>query len=160
MTLVHAQGLTRGFINIHLQIETTSKTLGPFCGSTPPPSPFLTHSNRVHIRFTSDGFGINKGFNFHFKTRGNEASSPMTRRGKVCYEACWKVTAIVLFMLIAGKVCPALVTPHSTATPPLAEYRQGQTVTVTCDVGYFASTVSVQRSRTINSFNVLKPQYN
>lgn len=57
-----------------LQIETPSGTLGPFCGKTPPPSPFLTHSNHVKIHFTSDGFGTNKGFTLHFKTRGTASS--------------------------------------------------------------------------------------
>lgn len=62
-----------------LQIETPSGTLGPFCGNTPPTSPFLTHSSHVQIRFTSDGFGTNKGFTLHFKTRGTAASSPVTQ---------------------------------------------------------------------------------
>ncbi|XP_029359830.1 complement C1s subcomponent [Echeneis naucrates] len=87
-----------------LRIETSSGTLGPFCGRTPPPSPLLTHSNEVKIHFISDSYGTNKGFNFHFKTR--------------------------------GKVCPAAVTSHSTASPLEPEYLPGQIVTVTCDLGH------------------------
>ncbi|XP_045900050.1 complement C1s subcomponent-like isoform X2 [Micropterus dolomieu] len=99
-----------------LTIETPSGTLGPFCGHTPPPSPFLTHSNHVQIRFISDGFGTNKGFSLHFKTR--------------------------------DKVCPAVVTPHSTVTPQQPEYSQGETVTVTCDLGY---VVNSQGTQTLSS---------
>lgn len=95
-----------------LRIETPSGTLGPFCGQTPPPSPFLTHSHHVQIRFTSDGFGTNKGFSLHFKT--------------------------------TDKVCPTAVTPHSTVTPQQPEYSQGETVTVTCDLGYVANTHGTQ----------------
>lgn len=51
-------------------------------------------------------------------------------------------------MLITDKVCPAVVTSHSTVTPQQPEYRRGETVTVTCDLGYVADTVSVQRTRT------------
>ncbi|XP_042371758.1 mannan-binding lectin serine protease 1-like, partial [Plectropomus leopardus] len=91
-----------------LRIETPSGTLGPFCGQTPPPSPFLTHSHHVVIRFTSDGYGTNKGFSFHFKT--------------------------------TDKVCPAVVTPHSTLTPQRPEYSQGEKVTVTCEFGYVVDT--------------------
>ncbi|KAK9513981.1 hypothetical protein VZT92_027474 [Zoarces viviparus] len=91
-----------------LSIETPSGILGPFCGHTPPPSPFLTHSHRVQIRFTSDGFGTNKGFSLHFKTR--------------------------------DKVCPAVVTSHSTVTPQQPEYLDGETATVTCDLGYVVNT--------------------
>ncbi|XP_074539378.1 transmembrane protease serine 9-like [Halichoeres trimaculatus] len=85
-------------------VETSSGTLGPFCGKTGPPSPLFTDSHQVQIRFTSDGFGSNKGFSLDFKTR--------------------------------DKVCPAEVTPHSTASPPQAEYHQGQIVTVACKLGY------------------------
>lgn len=99
-----------------LTIETLSGTLGPFCGHTPPPSPFLTHSNHVQIHFISDGFGTNKGFSLHFKTR--------------------------------DKVCPAVVTPHSTVTPQQPEYSQGETVTVTCDLGY---VVNSQGTQTLSS---------
>lgn len=99
-----------------LTIETPSGTLGPFCGHTPPPSPFLTHSNHVQIHFISDGFGTNKGFSLHFKTR--------------------------------DKVCPAVVTPHSTVTPQQPEYSQGETVTVTCDLGY---VVNSQGTQTLSS---------
>lgn len=95
-----------------LRIETPSGTLGPFCGQRPPPSPFLTHSHHVNIRFTSDGFGTNKGFTLHFRTR--------------------------------DKVCPAVVTSHSTVTPAQPEYSQGETVTVTCDLGYIANTQGTQ----------------
>lgn len=95
-----------------LTIETLSGTLGPFCGHTPPPSPFLTHSNHVQIHFISDGFGTNKGFSLHFKTR--------------------------------DKVCPAVVTPHSTVTPQQPEYSQGETVTVTCDLGYVMNSQGTQ----------------
>ncbi|XP_028984801.1 calcium-dependent serine proteinase-like [Betta splendens] len=52
-----------------LRVETPSRTLGPFCGHSPPPSPFLTHSHHVKIRFTSDGYGTNKGFSLRFQTR-------------------------------------------------------------------------------------------
>ncbi|XP_068179770.1 ovochymase [Antennarius striatus] len=99
-----------------LRIETPSGVLGPFCGHTPPPSPLLTHSSHVHIRFTSDGFGSNKGFTLHFQTR--------------------------------GKVCPAVVTAHSTATPQQPEYHQGQTVTVSCEPGY---VMNIQSTRTLSS---------
>uniref|UniRef100_UPI0037E7CFA5 uncharacterized protein c1s.2 n=1 Tax=Semicossyphus pulcher TaxID=241346 RepID=UPI0037E7CFA5 len=92
-----------------LKIETPSGTLGPFCGSTPPPSPFFTHSHHVKILFASDGSGTNKGFSLSFKTN--------------------------------DKVCPAEVTPHSTASPPKPEYSQGDTVKVTCDIGYALSTL-------------------
>ncbi|CAJ1062513.1 complement C1s subcomponent-like [Xyrichtys novacula] len=91
-----------------VRVETSSETLGSFCGETPPPSPFLTHSHQVQIHFTSDGFGTNKGFSLKFKTR--------------------------------AKVCLAEVTPHSTATPQQPVYPQGQTVTVTCEVGYVVDT--------------------
>nr|XP_019948213.1 PREDICTED: uncharacterized protein LOC109633063 [Paralichthys olivaceus] len=94
-----------------LTIETPSGTMGPFCGHTPPQSPFLTHSHSVVIRFTSDGFGTNKGFNLHFKTR--------------------------------GKVCPAVVTSHSTVTPQRPENHPGQTVKVTCDLGHIANTQGI-----------------
>ncbi|KAF7670145.1 hypothetical protein LDENG_00050090 [Lucifuga dentata] len=53
-----------------LTVETPSRTLGPFCGHTPPPSPLSTYSNRVQIHFMSDGFGSNKGFSLHYTTRG------------------------------------------------------------------------------------------
>ncbi|XP_035018610.2 calcium-dependent serine proteinase [Hippoglossus stenolepis] len=59
-----------------LRIETPSGIMGPFCGHTPPPSPFLTHSHRVNISFTSDGFGTNKGFTLHFKTRAVNCGHP------------------------------------------------------------------------------------
>ncbi|XP_068591550.1 ovochymase [Cebidichthys violaceus] len=95
-----------------LRIETPSGILGPFCGHTPPPSPFLTHSHHVQIRFTSDGFGTNKGFSLHFRTR--------------------------------DKVCPAVVTSHSTVTPQQPEYHAGETVTVTCDLGYVVNTQGTQ----------------
>lgn len=58
------------------KVETPAGTLGPFCGSTPPPSPLLTHSSQVHVRFTSDHIGSNKGFSLNFKTRGTAASWP------------------------------------------------------------------------------------
>ncbi|XP_034409661.1 mannan-binding lectin serine protease 2-like [Cyclopterus lumpus] len=99
-----------------LRIETPSGILGPFCGHTPPPSPFLTHSHQVQIRFTSDGFGTNKGFMLHFRTR--------------------------------DKVCPSVVTSHSSVTPQQVEYLKGETVTVTCDLGYVLYT---QGTRTLSS---------
>ncbi|KAI3360519.1 hypothetical protein L3Q82_002407 [Scortum barcoo] len=116
-----------------LRIETPSGTLGPFCGQTPPPSPLLTHSSHVQVRFTSDSFGENKGFTLHFKTR--------------------------------DQVCPALVTPHSTATPPQPEYSQGQTVTVTCDLGYVVDTqvtqgLSTHYEATCLSTGIWTPNYN
>ncbi|KAM9724043.1 complement C1s subcomponent isoform 2-T2 [Menidia menidia] len=115
-----------------VKIETSSGTLGPFCGNTPPPSPFLTHSNHIKIRFTSDGFGNNKGFNLEFKTR--------------------------------GKVCGSAVTPHSTVTPHKTEYEPGQTVTVTCDVGYLVNTngildLSTQFDTTCQSTGTWSPLY-
>ncbi|XP_041797872.1 complement C1s subcomponent-like [Chelmon rostratus] len=115
-----------------LRIETPSGTLGPFCGHTPPPSPFLTHSHHVHIRFTSDGFGTNKGFTLHFKTR--------------------------------DKVCPAVVTPHSRATPQQPQYSQGQSVTVTCVLGHVANTqgtqtLSSQYMTTCQSTGIWTPSY-
>lgn len=60
-------------------------------------------------------------------------------------------------MLIADKVCPAVITPHSTVTPQQPEYPQGQTVTVKCKLGYVVNTVSVQNTRVFNTFYVLKP---
>lgn len=57
-------------ILLFFQIETPSGTLGPFCGHTPPPSPLLTHSHNVKVRFTTDSFGTNKGFSFRFGARG------------------------------------------------------------------------------------------
>nr|AIZ96980.1 complement component 1s [Oplegnathus fasciatus] len=115
-----------------LRIETPSGTLGPFCGNTPPTSPFLTHSSHVQIRFTSDGFGTNKGFTLHFKTR--------------------------------DQVCPTVVTPKSTVTPQQPEYPQGQTVTVTCDLGYVVDTqgtqaLSSQYEATCLSTGVWAPNY-
>ncbi|XP_056901921.1 complement C1s subcomponent isoform X1 [Takifugu flavidus] len=99
-----------------LMIQTPSGNLGSFCGLQPPPSPFLTHSSQVHIRFASDGFGTNKGFALRFRTR--------------------------------AKVCPAAVTPHSTATPRQPDYSQGQTVTVRCHQGHIAN---VQNSLSMTS---------
>ncbi|KAM6910685.1 complement C1s subcomponent [Xenentodon cancila] len=90
-----------------LTIETHSRTLGPFCGQTPPPSPLPTYSNNVQIVFTSDSFGTNKGFSLHFKTRDT--------------------------------VCVPFVTLHSSVTPVKREYNRGETVIVTCDVGYFVN---------------------
>ncbi|XP_027145522.1 complement C1s subcomponent [Larimichthys crocea] len=115
-----------------LRIVTHTGTLGPFCGNTPPPSPFLTHSHHVQIRFTSDGFGTNKGFSLHFVTR--------------------------------DKVCLAEVTPHSTAAPRKSEYHQGQTVTVTCDVGYAVNTqgtlaLSSEYETTCLNTGVWSPSY-
>ncbi|KAK5861785.1 hypothetical protein PBY51_017235 [Eleginops maclovinus] len=95
-----------------LRIENHSGTLGSFCGNTPPPSPFLTHSHHVQIHFTSDGYGTNKGFSLAFRTR--------------------------------DKVCPAVVTSDSTVTPQRAEYRRGETVTVTCDLGHVAKSQDTQ----------------
>ncbi|XP_059195366.1 complement C1s subcomponent-like [Centropristis striata] len=115
-----------------LRIETSSGTLGPFCGKKPPPSPFLTHSNNVQIRFSSDSFGDNKGFSLHFRTR--------------------------------DKVCPAMVTPHSTTAPQEEEYRRGDTVTVTCDLGYVANaegtqTLSSKYETTCQNTGVWTPSY-
>uniref|UniRef100_A0A3Q1FWV0 Calcium-dependent serine proteinase-like n=1 Tax=Acanthochromis polyacanthus TaxID=80966 RepID=A0A3Q1FWV0_9TELE len=59
-------------------VETPSATLGPFCGSSPPLSPLLTHSHYVRIRFTSDGFGANRGFSLHFRTRGSVCPTVVT----------------------------------------------------------------------------------
>ncbi|KAM4735170.1 complement C1s subcomponent-like isoform 2-T2 [Anableps anableps] len=60
-----------------LKIETHTETLGPFCGTKPPPSPLLTHSSHIQIHFSSDGFGTNNGFNLHFKTR-DKVCHPVT----------------------------------------------------------------------------------
>ncbi|XP_037640143.1 complement C1s subcomponent-like [Sebastes umbrosus] len=116
-----------------LTIETHSGTLGPFCGHTPPSSPFLTHSHHVKIRLTSDGFGTNKGFSLHFMTR--------------------------------GKVCPAEVTSDSTVTPQQTDYRPGETVTVTCDLGYVPNTqgtktLSSQYVTVCQNTGVWTPNYN
>ncbi|XP_034029542.1 uncharacterized protein LOC117513470 [Thalassophryne amazonica] len=89
-----------------LKIETLSGTLGPFCGQTPPKSPFLTYSHHVQIHFSSDASGSNKGFALHYKTR--------------------------------DKVCLGVVSPNSIVAPEKQEYRHGETVTVTCNVGYVA----------------------
>lgn len=158
---VHCETLPMLFCS---QIETHSGTLGPFCGHTPPPSPFLTHSHHVKIRLTSDGFGTNKGFSLHFMTRGTAASSLVTQwENNICYEVCWKLITndhnCSSHMLITGKVCPAEVTSDSTVTPQQTEYRPGETVTVTCDLGHVPNTVSVQRTRTVNrfTFHVFKP---
>lgn len=134
-----------------LQIETPSGTLGPFCGHAPPASPFLTHSHHVRIHFSSDGFGTNKGFALHFKTQGTAASSPVTRQEKNVW---WKLMTIYCSFpwLIADKTCPTAVTPHSTAAPQQAEYVQGQTVTVTCDIGYVVNNVSVQSDKMFHIF--------
>ncbi|KAM8868914.1 ovochymase [Spinachia spinachia] len=63
-----------------LTIETLnpSQILGPFCGHNPPPSPLLTHSHHVKMRFTSDGYGRNKGFTLHFKTRAKVCPAVVT----------------------------------------------------------------------------------
>lgn len=39
-----------------------------------------------------------------------------------------------------GKVCPSVVSPHSTVSPLKPEYHEDEVVTVTCDVGYVANT--------------------
>lgn len=52
------------------QIQTPSKTLGPFCGRTPPTSPLITHSHHVKVLFATDGFGTNRGFSLSFRVRG------------------------------------------------------------------------------------------
>nr|SSC14280.1 Complement component 1S [Channa striata] len=115
-----------------LKIETPSGILGSFCGKTPPPSPFLTHSHHVKIRFTSDGFGSNKGFSFRFQTR--------------------------------EKVCLAEVIPHSTVTPQRPQYRRGDIVTVTCDLGHVPNTkgvktLSSEYETTCHSTGVWVPHY-
>ncbi|KAK2844746.1 hypothetical protein Q5P01_011405 [Channa striata] len=115
-----------------LKIETPSGILGSFCGKTPPPSPFLTHSHHVKIRFTSDGFGSNKGFSFRFQTR--------------------------------EKVCSAEVIPHSTVTPQRPQYRRGDIVTVTCDLGHVPNTkgvktLSSEYETTCHSTGVWVPHY-
>uniref|UniRef100_A0A3B4Z8V7 Complement component 1, s subcomponent n=1 Tax=Stegastes partitus TaxID=144197 RepID=A0A3B4Z8V7_9TELE len=66
-----------------LRVETPSITLGPFCGSSPPPSPLLTHSHHVRIRFTSDGFGTNRGFSLNFRTRGKVCPAAVTSHSTV-----------------------------------------------------------------------------
>lgn len=49
-------------------------------------------------------------------------------------------------ILIADKVCPAVVTSHSTVTPKKAEYNRGEEVTVTCDEGYVVNDVRAERN--------------
>lgn len=44
----------------------------------------------------------------------------------------------------AEKVCRAVTTQHSTTSPQEAEYQQGQTVTVKCDLGHVVNLVSTQ----------------
>lgn len=81
----------------------------------------------------------------------------------IFYEVCWKLITndhkCSFHMLIADQVCPAVVTPHSTANPQQPEYPQGQSVTVTCDLGYVADIVSAQITRSFNTFtfDVFKP---
>jgi len=58
-------------------------------------------------------------------------------------------------MSVTDVVCPSVVTSHSTATPQQAEYREGETVTVTCDLGHFLDTVSIQRSRSFHICTLL-----
>lgn len=62
-------------------------------------------------------------------------------------------------MLIADKVCPAVVTPHSTVTPQQPNFSQGQTVTVACDLGYVVNKVSIQRARSLNTFALYLSHY-
>ncbi|XP_041843344.1 complement C1s subcomponent [Melanotaenia boesemani] len=66
-----------------LTVVTHSGTLGPFCGQTPPPPPLLTHSHHIHIRFTSDGFGTNKGFSLRFRTRDKVCGPVVTSHSSV-----------------------------------------------------------------------------
>lgn len=49
-------------------------------------------------------------------------------------------------ILIADKVCQAVVTSHSTVTPKKAEYNRGEEVTVTCNEGYVVNDVSAERN--------------
>ncbi|KAL0985104.1 hypothetical protein UPYG_G00152940 [Umbra pygmaea] len=51
-----------------LTVETSSGTLGPFCGNVPPPSPLRTESHHARILFTSDGQGSNNGFKIRYNT--------------------------------------------------------------------------------------------
>lgn len=39
-----------------------------------------------------------------------------------------------------GKVCPAVISPHATMSPPKPEYHEDEVVTVTCDLGYVANS--------------------
>ncbi|KAM7383289.1 hypothetical protein PAMP_002956 [Pampus punctatissimus] len=62
------------------------------------------------------------------------------------------------------KVCQAVVTPHSTVTPKQPQYHQGQTVTVTCDLGHEANikssqTVSSQYVTTCQNTGIWTPNY-
>ncbi|XP_037836444.1 complement C1s subcomponent-like [Kryptolebias marmoratus] len=110
-----------------LTIETHPGTLGPFCGNKPPPSPLLTHSHHIQIRFMSDGFGSNKGFSLHFKTR--------------------------------GKVCRPVIS-NSIMTPQKPDYHRGQTVKVTCNVGYVANSgLLTQYETTCQSSGTWGPSY-
>ena len=49
----------------------------------------------------------------------------------------------------AGQTCLGTVTPDSTVAPMRQEYHYGDRVTVTCDIGRRANTVSVQRLHTV-----------
>ncbi|XP_036930822.1 complement C1s subcomponent-like [Acanthopagrus latus] len=62
------------------------------------------------------------------------------------------------------KTCPTAVTPHSTAAPQQAEYVQGQTVTVTCDIGYVVNnegtqTMSSEYVTTCQATGIWTPSY-
>lgn len=143
------------------QIETPSVTLGPFCGHTPPPSPLLTHSHDVKVHFTSDGFGTNKGFSLRFRVRGAEMRTPVSQTGNqllltnlVCYRLQSVLTFLFFHVQTAEKVCPAMVTPHSTTSPENPEHHPGQTAIVKCDIGYVVNTVSMQCH---HALNLMKP---
>ena len=73
------------------------------------------------------------------------SSLPSWWKGLLLFEVCWRlVTNSLSDMLIAGKVCQAVVTSHSTVTPQQPEYHPGEKVTVACDLGHVVNTVSEQ----------------
>ncbi|KAJ8005196.1 hypothetical protein DPEC_G00144120 [Dallia pectoralis] len=61
-----------------LTVETSSGTLGPFCGSVAPSSPLLIHSNHARIVFTSDGQGSNYGFSVRYSTTAKTCPGMVT----------------------------------------------------------------------------------
>lgn len=65
---------------------------------------------------------------------------------KICLKVSWKIsTSNLLFHVSpAGKVCPAVVTSHSTVVPEKPEHHPGQIVKVTCELGYVLTIVSTE----------------
>ncbi|XP_076010741.1 uncharacterized protein c1s.2 [Genypterus blacodes] len=94
-----------------LTVETLSGRVWTFCGNTAP-SLLHTYAHHLKIRFTSDGFGSNKGFSFHYTTKGT--------------------------------ACVGGISPNSAMAPLQTEYQPGETVTVTCDLGYVVDTTKTK----------------